>query len=73
MRHSAALPFPILSMGRVQKIRAPFPAPHQHLLLLQALELFVVELRSAALVRGEIAGHSGTTPGRGRRSCSPTS
>jgi hypothetical protein len=52
------LTFAILSPGRrIQQIGPRFLAPHQQLLLLQALELLVVELRGAALVRGEISGH----------------
>jgi hypothetical protein len=50
-------------MGRIQQVGASLAAPHQHLLLLLALELLVVELRGAALVRWEIGGHDGKTPG----------
>ncbi|HEU0100626.1 MAG TPA: hypothetical protein VFQ67_17840 [Allosphingosinicella sp.] len=48
---------PILSTGRTQQIHPRLPATHQQLFLLLALELLVVELGSAALVRWEIAGH----------------
>jgi hypothetical protein len=60
-------------MGRQVEEIGPALAPtaHQHLLLLLALELLVVEMGSAALVRWEIAGHDGKTRGRWRRSCPP--
>jgi hypothetical protein len=45
-------------MGRQSKqIRPLVPRLHQHLLLLLALELLVIELGGAALVGGELSGH----------------
>ena len=44
-------------MGRIEQIRPRLPALHQHLLLLLALELLVVEMGGAALVRRELYGH----------------
>ena len=44
-------------MGRIQKVRPRFPPLQEHLLLLLALELLVIELGGAALVRGELSGH----------------
>jgi hypothetical protein len=45
-------------MGRqIKQIHARLPTLHQPLLLLLALELLVVELGGAALVRWELSGH----------------
>jgi len=45
-------------MGRTaEQIRPRFASLQEHLLLLLALELLVVELGCAALVRGELSGH----------------
>jgi len=45
-------------MGRqIEEIRPRLPPPQEQLLLLLALELLVVELGSAALVRWKLSGH----------------
>jgi hypothetical protein len=49
-------------MGRIQQIRPRFaPAGEQHLLLLQALELLVVETGGSALVGWKVSGHCVST------------
>jgi hypothetical protein len=48
---------------RLQQVRPPLGqgAEAEHLLLLLALELLVVEMGGSALVRGEVSGHGGET------------